>query len=69
MQKTVDYVLPFAMCVLDEVKSEERGFQPFPDNWQYDAKAQVSNIITMGPTLVLSSLEQRDSDTKADSED
>ncbi len=70
LPRVVDYnVLPFAMCVLDTVKNEERGIQPFPENWQYDAKAQVSNIITMEPTLVLSSIQERDSDTKADSED
>ena len=61
--------LPFAMCFLDGISNETRGYDDFEENYTYDAKLQVSNTIFMGGTLVLSSFEERDSDTKSDSED
>ena len=61
--------LPFAMCILDLTSDEERGFKDFEMSTTYDPKSQTSNTITMGPTLVLSSFQERDSDSKADSED
>lgn len=64
-------MLPFAMLFLDNVTNEARGYDDFDDEslFTYNAKLQTSNTIFMGGTLVLSSLEERDSDTKADSED
>ena len=61
--------LPFAMCFLDLTSNEERGCADFELSTNYDPKSQTSNTVTMGPTLVLSSFQERDSDSKADSED
>lgn len=61
--------LPFAMCFLDNVSNEARGYNDFEEAYSYNARLQISNTITMGGTLVLSSFEERDSDTKSDSED
>ena len=69
MNSTTAAVLPFGMCTLDTMTQGERGFKPFPESWTYDPVSQVSNLIFMGGTLVLSSFEERDSDTKSDSED
>ena len=67
MQKTT--TLPFAMCFLDLTPNADRGFTDFEMSSTYDPKSQTSNTVTMGPTLVLSSFQERDSDSKADSED
>lgn len=61
--------LPFAMFFLDNVSNEARGYNDFEEAYSYNARLQISNTITMGGTLVLSSFEERDSDTKSDSED
>lgn len=66
---TKNTVFPFAMCILDLTSNEERGFTDFELSTTYDPKSQTSITITMGPTLVLSSVQERDSDTKADSEE
>ena len=62
-------VLPFAMRLLDLVPSEERGYDRFDQEYPYDATNQVSYTIVMGGTLVLTSPDKGDSDTKSDSED
>lgn len=62
-------MIPFAMRFLDIISNEERGYDDFDVSYSYDAKSQVSNTITMGGTLVLTSFEEKDSDTKSDSED
>lgn len=62
-------VLPYAMYIIDNVSMEERGFKDFSAGNNYDAKTQTSTTITMGPTLVLSSFEEKDSDSKNDNED
>ena len=67
-QKNVN-MLPFAMMFLDGVTNKERGYSDFDGEYPYDARSQVSSTISMGGTLVLSSLDQGDSDTKSDDED
>ncbi len=57
------------MMFPDKVSNSERGFKARSSNWRYDPVSQVSNLVSMGPTLTLSSLEERDSDTTSDSED
>lgn len=61
--------MPFAMTDIDMMTSEERGYRPIPTKWIYDPRTQMSNIISMGGTLVLSSVQEQDSDTESDSED
>lgn len=60
---------PFAMLNPDLVSSIERGYSDFPADFIYDPVTQMSNTLFLGGTLVLTSCEQRDSDTKSDSED
>lgn len=67
-QKKVD-MLPFAMLFLDAVTNKERGYSDFDGEYPYDAKSQVSSTISMGGTLVLTSPDSGDSDTKSDSEE
>lgn len=62
-------MLPIAMLTLDVISSAQRGYADFDVKVQYNPILQVSNLMSFGGTLVLSSFEQRDSDTKSDSED
>jgi len=39
---------PIAMLTRDEFDLEKRGYEPIPDQWDYNPKTQVSSLIEMG---------------------
>ncbi len=60
---------PFGMLSPDTISNSQRGYKSSSLNFKYNPATQTSNIASMGPTLTLSSLDERDSDTTSDSED
>ena len=48
--------LPFGMLYRDTVPAHMRGYEPYPESWDYDPVSQVSDLLRMGgetePTTV-----------------
>lgn len=38
--------IPFGMLTKSHFKMDERGFEPLPSVWGYDAKSQTSDLLT-----------------------
>lgn len=40
--------LPFAMLYRDSIPAHQRGYEPYPESWDYDPASQVSGLLRMG---------------------